>query len=142
MVELVYINKKYSDRIKHIIKLLRVNIMIVTKDLLKSRSVPDIESIPISSEDYINKSNNLTREKIENIMHIEVLSHLQQEFKSRNYRLSHLHTKYMFRLVKYGIHLSIFLYLKDDMPLCASCMFGTEKIRKWTTKVLKPSVHK
>ena len=39
------------------IKLLIGNILKVTKDYLKSSNVPDIGSIPISSEDYINESN-------------------------------------------------------------------------------------
>ena len=42
--------------------------MIVIKDFLKSKNVSDIGSIPISSDDYINKSNNLTQEQIEKIM--------------------------------------------------------------------------
>ena len=37
--------------------------MIVTKESLKSRNVPDIGSIPISSEDYINESKDLTEEQ-------------------------------------------------------------------------------
>ena len=56
--------------------------MIVTKEFLKSRNVPDVGSITISSEDYINKSKNLTQEKNENIMFPEVLSTLKQELKS------------------------------------------------------------
>ena len=40
-----------------------VNTMVFTKEFLKSRNVPDIGSIPIYSEDYIDESNNLTREK-------------------------------------------------------------------------------
>ena len=35
--------------------------MIVTKELLKSSNVPDIGSITISLEDYINELNNLTK---------------------------------------------------------------------------------
>ena len=53
MVELVD-KKNYPDSIKYSIKLLRVNIMIVTKDFFKSRNFPDTRSIPILSEDYIN----------------------------------------------------------------------------------------
>ena len=41
-------------------------------------NVPDIGSIPISLEDYINESNNITQEQIENIMFPEVISPLQQ----------------------------------------------------------------
>ena len=42
--------------------------MEVTKDFLKPSNVPDVASIPISSEYYINESNNLTQEQIDNIM--------------------------------------------------------------------------
>ena len=62
MVELVGINKNDSDIIKCVIMLLRLNIMLFTKE--KSHNVPDIGSIPISSEDYKNESNNITQEKL------------------------------------------------------------------------------
>ena len=68
ILDLADLNTNNPDRIKYINKFLRVNTIIITKDLLKSRNVPDIGKIPISSEDYITKSNNLTREQIENIM--------------------------------------------------------------------------
>ena len=68
MVELVDINTNDPYRIKYSINFLRINTMIVTKAFLKSRNVPDIGSIPISSENYINKSKNITQEKIGNIM--------------------------------------------------------------------------
>ena len=42
--------------------------MIVTKESLRSRNVLNCESTPIYSEDYINESNNLTKEQINNIM--------------------------------------------------------------------------
>ena len=45
-------NDNYS--IKCSIKLLIGNTMMVTKEFLKSRNVPDIGYIPISSEEYIN----------------------------------------------------------------------------------------
>ena len=78
MVELVDINTNDNDSTKYSTKLLRGKKMIVTKEFLKSRNMPDIESIPISSEEYINESNNLTQEQIENIMFPEVLSTLKQ----------------------------------------------------------------
>ena len=56
--------------------------MEVTKDFLKPSNVPDVASIPISSEYYINESNNLTQEQIDNIMFPEVISPLQQELES------------------------------------------------------------
>ena len=48
--------------------------MILTKEFLKSINVPYIVSIPISSDDCINESNNITQEQIYNIMFPEVLS--------------------------------------------------------------------
>ena len=45
--EMVDINTNYPDSIKYIIKFLIGNIMIVTKEFLKSRNVPDIGYIPI-----------------------------------------------------------------------------------------------
>ena len=51
MVELVDINTNDLDSTKYIIKFLKVNTMIVTKEFLKSRNVPDIGSIPMYSEE-------------------------------------------------------------------------------------------
>ena len=75
---LVDIKNNDPDSTNYSIKFLRGNKMIVTKYFLESRNVPDIGYTPDSSEDYINESNNLTQEHIENIMFPEVLSHLQQ----------------------------------------------------------------
>ena len=70
--------------------------MVLNNEFLKSRNVPDIGSIPISSDDYINESNHIKLEQIDMIMFPEVIPPLQQEFKSWNDKLSHLHPKSMF----------------------------------------------
>ena len=62
MVELVGVNKNDPDSIKYIIKFLRGKTMIFTKELLKSSNAPDIGSIPISSDYYINESENIAEE--------------------------------------------------------------------------------
>ena len=49
MVDLVDVNTNDPDKIKYIIKFLRVNKMVVTQEFLKSSNVLDIVSIPISS---------------------------------------------------------------------------------------------
>ena len=54
MMELMDVNINYLDNMKYIIKLLGVNTVVVTKEFLKSSNVPDIVSIPISSDDYMN----------------------------------------------------------------------------------------
>ena len=63
-MDMVDINTNYPGSTKYSINLFRGITMIVTKDLLKSRNVPGIGFIPISSEGYIKKSNNLTPEKM------------------------------------------------------------------------------
>ena len=40
----------------------------------------------------------------------------------------------MFRLSKLGVLPSRFLYLKGDVPLCTSLIFGTERKREKITK--------
>ena len=81
---MVDMNTKKFDSNKYSINFLRVKTMIVTKYILKSRNVPDIGYIPISSEDYKNESKNLTHEKNESIIFTDVISPLQQEFKLWN----------------------------------------------------------
>ena len=127
MVELVDVNTNYPDIIKYMVKLLIVNTMVVTKEFLKSRNVSDIVPITIYSEDYINESNNITREQIEKIMFPEVISYLQQEFKSWHENISHLHPKSMSRLAKLGVLPSIFIELKYDVRLFESYMFVTKR---------------
>ena len=78
MVQLLDINTNYYDITKYSIKFFRGNTMIVTKDFLNSINGPDIGSTKFYSDDYKNKSKNLTQEQIENIMFPEVISPLQQ----------------------------------------------------------------
>ena len=52
-------------------------------------------------------------------------------------KLSHLHSKSVFILAKLGVLLERFLYLKDNVPLCASFVFLTERRWKCRTKVNK-----
>ena len=58
------VNTNYTYSIKYVIKILRVDTMVVTKEFLKSENVTDIGSIPISSKDYINESNNLKNNRL------------------------------------------------------------------------------
>ena len=53
-MELVGANTNDLDIIKYVTKFLRGNTMVGTKEFLKSGNEPDIGSIPISSEEYIN----------------------------------------------------------------------------------------
>ena len=70
-------------------------------------------------------------------MFTEVISPLQQEFKSCNEKLSHLHPKSIFRLAKLVVPPSRFIELKYDVCLCASCIFVTARRMQWITKVNK-----
>ena len=53
MMYLVDVNTNDPYSIKFIIKFLRVNTMLVTKEFLNSMNLPDIGSIKISSEDHL-----------------------------------------------------------------------------------------
>ena len=68
MVYLMDVNKNDPDIIRYIIKFLKGNKMVVTKEFLNSINVPYIGSIPMYLEDYINELKNLTQEQIENTM--------------------------------------------------------------------------
>ena len=77
---------------------------------------------------------NLTQEQIDNIMFPEVLLPLQHELKSWNDKVYHFHPRFMLRLAKLGVIPLNFLYLNYDVPLFASCIFGTERRRQWISK--------
>ena len=70
----------------------------------------------------IKSKNQITahKKKIDNIMFPEVLSNLQHKLKSWHENLCHLYTKSMFILSELGIIPSVFIYLKDDVPICES----------------------
>ena len=70
-------------------------------------------------------------------MFLEVLLHLQQEFNPCHEKLSHLHPKFMFSLVELGILSKYFLDLKDDVPLCVSCLFVLKRRSQCRTKLNK-----
>ena len=53
MLELADVNMNDTDRIKYIVQFMRGNTMVVTKQFLKSRNVPDIVSITNYPEEYI-----------------------------------------------------------------------------------------
>ena len=62
------INTNDPDSIKYIIKFLIVNTMVINKEFLKSSNVSYIRSITIYSYEYINESNNITQEQMDDIM--------------------------------------------------------------------------
>ena len=76
MIDLVDIIANYLSIKKYRIELLYENTQVVIKEFLPSINAPNISSITISSEDYINESNNITPEYL-NIMFPEFLLPLQ-----------------------------------------------------------------
>ena len=63
-MDMADINTNDTNSTKYITKFLCGNKQLVIKKFLKSRNVPDISSIPIYSQDYINESTNITQEKL------------------------------------------------------------------------------
>ena len=82
--------------------------MIVTKDFIKSGNSPDIGYILISSEDYKNKSKNLTQEKLRTLC-----------FQKGYHLYTRISDPYMTSYPTSIVLPKKFLDLKDDVSLCA-----------------------
>ena len=70
------------------------------------------------------------------------LSPLQQEFLSlhNHDKLFHLPFTSMLRLCKFGVLPERFLKLRNNLPPCASCMFGQAHRRLWWHKTSASNV--
>ena len=72
-------------------------------------------------------------------MNPQPLSPAEQEFIDLHHRLLHLPYLVMFRLAKAGILPKHLLRVKNRLPPCASCLFGTQHKTCWRTR---SSIHR
>ena len=105
-----------------------------TREFLRSPANPDIGWIPSTIPEYAQVSKGLSEEEIQKIKSSHTLSPLQQEFLSLHHRLLHLPFTTMLRLSKLGVLPRRFLKLKNNLPLCTSCLFGKAHRRPWRHK--------
>ena len=105
--------------------------IITTREHLRSPSNPDVGWIPSSTQEYNAAAESLSDKEVEALCSPLHLSPLQQEFLSLHNRLFHLPFAMMLRLCKFGILPKRFLKLRNNLPPCASCMFGQAHRRPW-----------
>ena len=111
-----------------------------TREHLRSPSNPDIGWIPSSVPEYGSASRCLTDKEVKTLCSPLHLSPLQQEFLSLHNKLSHLPFTTMLRLCKLGVLPKRFLKLRNNLPPCASCMFGQAHRRPWRHKTSASNV--
>ena len=103
---------------------------------------PDISTIPVSVEQYVNELPKLTREQLKNVSHPQVLDDDQREFMGLHYKMNHLPLPAMITLAEKGKLNRKFAKLKHRLPVCMSCMFGTAHRKPWRSKGGKGSIRK
>ena len=110
-----------------------------TRENLRAPTNPDIGWIPTTLPEYKSSTRCLTDEQIKTLCSPNHLSPLQQEFLSLHHKLCHLPFSVMLRMSKLGILPKRFLKLRNNMPPCASCMFGQAHRRPWRHKTSQVS---
>ena len=111
-----------------------------TQEHLRSPSNPDVGWIPSSTQEYNAAAESLSDKEVEALCSPLHLSPLQQEFLSLHNRLFHLPFAMMLRLCKFGVLPKRFLKLRNNLPPCASCMFGQAHRRPWKHKTSATNV--
>jgi len=72
--EVTYLGPQFSDEIlQHKVRNKNGHEFLVDGTLLSSMEAPDISTIPISDEQYVNELQKLTREQLQNLSHPQVL---------------------------------------------------------------------
>ena len=97
-------------------------------------NAPDISTILVSVEQYVNELHKLTREQLQQISHLQVLNDDQQELMKQYYRINYLPLPAMITLAEKGKLNRKFAKLKHKLPVCMSCMFGTAHRKPWRSK--------
>ncbi len=103
---------------------------------------PDISTIPVSVEQYVDELQKLIQEQLKHVSHPQVLDDDQQEFMGLHYNMNHLPLPAMITLVEKGKLNRKFAKLKHRLPICMSCMFGTAHRKPWHSKGEKGSIRK
>ena len=101
---------------------------------MRSHSTQDVDWITSSVPEYSTAAKTLSDEEVEALCLPTHLSPLQQEFLSLHYKLFHLPFTVMLRLCKFGVLPKRFLKLRNNLPPCASCMFGQAHRKPWRHK--------
>ena len=141
--EVTYLGPTLSDGVlKHKIRTRSDNDLLVDSVLLSSIDIPDISTIPITSEQYQVDLPKLTELELRQISTPQTLDLDQREFIELHYRLNHLPLPAMIVLAEKGRIKKKFAKLKHRLPVCMSCIFGTAHRKPWRSKGSKGSIRK
>ena len=105
-------------------------------------SQPEISGVPISTEQYISELPNLTREQLHQIAHPEILDDARRELMDLHCKMNHQPFPSMILMAERGQIKRSLAKLKDRVPVCISCIFGTSHRRPWRSKGTPGSIRK
>ena len=125
---------EHDSILKHKIKRSNNLEFLVDREHLSSTTVPDIASIPISTEQYAAELHKLTSFQIEAIAKPEILDDDQRDLMALHCKMNHLPLPAMIKLAESGRIKKRFAKLKDRLPVCMSCAFGMSHRRPWRNK--------
>jgi hypothetical protein len=110
------------------------SVILVNLETLNFIENPDIASIPLTSVDYVCKSENIEPLQMEHIMHPKTISPLQKEMMSHRTRLHHLPFPKLIAMANAGEIPHRLASLKRCCPICMACPFGSAHKRPWHSK--------
>jgi len=85
---------------------------------------PGIASVPIEMEQLASELPNLSKTKLEQIAHPEILDSDQRELMALYCKTNHLSFPALIRLAESGRIRKRLTNLKERLPVCISCIFG------------------
>jgi hypothetical protein len=95
---------------------------------------PDIAFIPQTNDEYYKECYYLNPSDLEQIVHPQALSPLQEEMMSHHCRLHHTPFPKLIIMAEQGKIPKRLAQLHNRCPICVSCLFGTAHKCPWQTK--------
>jgi hypothetical protein len=102
--------------------------------MLNFIKIPDVASIPQTSEEYYDECHYLDPSDLEHIVCPQALSSLQEEMMSHHCHLHHTPFPWLIVMAGLGEIPKQLAQLQGRCPICVSCLFGTAHKRPWRTK--------
>ncbi len=104
--------------------------LLVVLEMLNFIENPDIASISQTNEEYFKECHYLDPLDLEQIVHPQALSPLQEEMMSHHCHLHHTPFPKLI-MAEQGKITKCLAQLRNHCPICVSCLFGTAHKRPW-----------
>ena len=108
--------------------------LMVDREHLYSINLPDVSGVPVTIEQFASEIPKLTREQVNQIANPSILDSNQWDLLLHHCRMNHLPFPSLIKLAEAGVIPKKLAKLKNRLPVCMSCMFGTAHKRPWRTK--------